>query len=693
MATDKKNPYVSVPTFYERFGYGAPVEDRLYRKMNAEDQDVSPEGIDPDEEKKLDKELTDEYEKERQEFIRKQKESMRGYNPYVKQAEMGRDYSTLLEMPGDGASKEEVLALQKNLNRYGYGLSEDGIIGPKTKAAFDDYNAKVKSQDAWPSGEPDDAIVETAPEQGEPGASMTDMYGSLVPSFFSRMLDMSKPSQYLTSDERMRNAARLARRIAPFADSGMAKNIYADAMNRMKTEHNRADTGEQNVLQRRTTAENMWGHYSPAITQALTNSSVFMQRAYQSEEEGLKLQGFAETARNEAREMENILRDQYEQRKINFYVKGKPITFDEFGQLVEGNKVSLIDSNDIETNEAIAALAGQYRQIIAKNAQAKQLEDEAKKNFNMSMQQQMIADSNKNFAKKSQAFFGFPAMELPDIKMPEKTPQAKKGTRQMLDDEHAKAAGAGTGGPDEQASGIGTQGSQGVTVPGIAQGKKTGAVPVTGTARKGAAAVPNQNVAVSGQAVNEKPEFETQLEEGRRQYLKFEANNKAITHKYGSKGRANAGEESAPQQYAEAYRSALKDKRLKDFTVFVFNDFRNRKGGINDFFRKAVDPSVVAFSSKDIQDILKSSGIPEGSNTVLTNILTDLATGRGSPKKLQENINKLETTLKNAKALPTDYKVEVYPDGRDIAIIPVGMTIWPLGNGKYKLVNSPKGRT
>lgn len=692
MATNKKNPFVSVPTFYERFGYGAPIEDRLYGEMNSEDEGIHP-AREPEEEEELDKTLTDEYEKERQEFIRRQKESMQGYNPYVKQAEMGKDYSKLLSLPDSGASKEEVLELQKDLNRYGYKLAEDGVAGPKTKAALEDYTNKVKSQgteqERWQTrdsyGSLYDAIgVPTEEEETvekKPSPSMVDMYGALVPSFFTRMLDMSKPNQYLTADERMRNAARLARRVAPFADSGMAKNIYADAMNRMKIEQGRADVGEQNVLQRRTTAENMWGHYSPAITQALTNASVFMQRAYQADEEAAKLRGFAATTKKEAQELENIIRDRYDQKKVNFYMNGRPIPFDEFRTLVEGNKLALLDSSSIETNKAIAELAAEYRQVIAKKAQMENFLDEANKNHNMALQQQAIADSNKNFAKESQAYFGFPTIKLPEIRFnDEPTPQSgKRGTLDVLDD---KDGGAGNSPYGTNTSGNGNGSGNGAGNGGgnVNTVKPTKPVNTTKPTNPG--------------KTNEPEDFENYLEAARQQYLKFERNNRLKGIKLDAGTYSNAGQEGAMVEFKKAYNTALEQNRLKDFSKFIFNDFRFRDGANNSYFKIASDPGIIAFNSRAIDSMMDSKGLPKEASTLATNLVRDMASGKLSMEETQNRLAQLSTTLSDARLLPKDYKVEAYPDGSDIAIIPLGTTLWKdKKTGKIVLKDTPEGRT
>ena len=709
MATNKKNPFVSVPTFYERFGYGAPIEDKIYGEMNDEDEGIHP-ARNPEEEDSLDKDLTDEYEKERQEYIRRQKESMQGYNPYVKQAEMGVDLSRLPSVPADGATRKEVLALQKDLNRFGYGLAEDGIIGPKTRAALEDHTNKVKSQGKTdvdeakarrhePGTQWNDALsftqeeptqeepTQEEPTQEEPKATeqdMVKMYGALVPSFFTRMLDMSKPTQYLTADERMRNAARLARRVAPFADSGMAKNIYADAMNRMKTEQGRADMGEQNVLQRRTTAENMWGHYSPAITQALTNSSVFMQRAYQSAEEASKLRQFRDIAISEAREAENILRDQYEQKKVNFYLAGKPVSFDEFKQLVEGNKVALMKSPYVETNNQIAALASQYRAIIAKRAEADKYGSEAAKNERLSMQQQEVADANKNFAQESQSFFGFPTMKLPDVKMPVNPRPEIKGTRATLDgtsDGQNGGVGGVTGGntPVNMSRTVGAAGAAGKT--GTTAGKTVNTGTMAGTAGKAGTTAGNNS---------EFSDVEKYLEDGRNQYLKFEKNNSLSGSKFDAPTLAKHAEISYGKQYAEASNSIFEKGLQKDLSKFVFNDFRHRPGAINDMFKSKVDQRYVAYNSNSIKNLMNQYGVSDNVATLYNNILQGLHTRKLSREDAQIKLKELSTSLRNAKMLPDKYKIEVYPDGSDIAIIPNGTVIWKDEDGSYSLEDMPE---
>ena len=736
MATkNKRFSYGYRPTQYQKHGYFAPTEDRLYRQMNDEDNGRMFE-LDPV-----------------QPFLRvAAEERMKGYRPNGQGARQNAPQPSreTEEIPGygttayfdgfdpKGMSRDEVRKVQRTLNENGARLAEDGIWGPKSQRAMDEYRSALESRpeedaetvpepvaeqtedSAAPTGTPAEETL-TAEDDGEEEARkkadrekmFVDAYGAIVPSFFSRMMDISKPTQYVTADDRMRAAGRLARSVAPFADSGFAKNIYADARNREAMMNERANKGEENVLQRRTTAENMWGHYSPAITQALTNASVFMQRAYQADEEAAKLESLAEAKKIEAQENENILRSRFDQVKTNFYMNGKPISFDEFKQLVSTGQTGLLRSRGKISNEKISALAKEFQTVVTLNNEKTQLEEAAKKQRNMAAQAHQIADVNSRFAEESHAHFGFPTIKLSGLlhnkgRVDYPTP---KGTRETLDERtEDTVAGAQSQQPTVASQNVATG-----YAPGSQTGTRRNTVPSDRV--KAIQTMLNNNgysvdvdgiwgpkteaafKAFGGTGPEQKkikvpvPKNEATrlMDEGYKYSRQFQSNADADAFKHDAKTVADRSNEQELIKFEAANKAALEDntgKTAAELSQFMFNDYQKRENATSSKAFKIVDPRMHSFNTQSIQNLWDKYSPSEAEKKYFSNLVSELTSGRLTPEEVQERVKKLENSLISKKLLLTGYKVEV--DGSNLAIIPKGYAIWTDEDGTKILLKTPK---
>lgn len=320
----------------------------------------------------------------------------------------------------------------------------------KWKESLDEEDEKMmddlqKPSSAWvdePEGSGEesqsaDEPEQTEPEQGEPKPddqkadepkfTIKDVARLFAPkeTLFSKLMNTEKPMDYATAMRRYSNADK-ARRHVMFAGSNADSKAQFDKWNQVATdERQRQQAGEENELQRRTTAENMWGHYSPAITQAITNSTIFTQKSYQLQEEADKLE---QTARNEAERLandQNVLSAEFMTLKDTFFRK--------FDDIPKDAKWFVNISRDPEASEElIRRLAGtaggkqsaqELRSLLAKqrdlNAQQLQLreaENEAQRKRNEAEAAIRIAGVNSAFAKRGHEAFGFPALSLDEIK-------------------------------------------------------------------------------------------------------------------------------------------------------------------------------------------------------------------------------------------------------------------------------------
>lgn len=228
-------------------------------------------------------------------------------------------------------------------------------------------------------------------------------------SLFATMMDIGKPAQYAYDDRRYRSADRLGRAVSPFLDSAVAQGIYKDADARRQQYMQRAREGEENVLQRRTTAENMWGHYSPAITQSLTNAGIFMQRAFQAREEGDKLMEAKRANDVLIAESEKNLKARFNNLKQHGYVPSN-FDWDKFSANLEAGVVPKVSGK--ETSKLYDDLLTEYRSLSGLRAKSENLAAEADKQYGLEVKSDTAAAAQADFAKRSHEFFGFPSLNL-----------------------------------------------------------------------------------------------------------------------------------------------------------------------------------------------------------------------------------------------------------------------------------------
>lgn len=228
-------------------------------------------------------------------------------------------------------------------------------------------------------------------------------------SLFATMMDVGKPAQYAYDDRRYRSADRLGRSVSPFLDSAVAQGIYKDADARRQQYMQRAREGEENVLQRRTTAENMWGHYSPAITQSLTNAGIFMQRAFQAREEGDKLMEAKRANDVVIAEREKNLKARFNNLKQHGYVP-KQFDWEKFSANLDAGVVPRVSGK--ETSKLYDDLLVEYRALSDLRAKSENLAAEADKQYGLEVKSDTAAAAQADFAKRSHEFFGFPSLNL-----------------------------------------------------------------------------------------------------------------------------------------------------------------------------------------------------------------------------------------------------------------------------------------
>lgn len=257
-------------------------------------------------------------------------------------------------------------------------------------------------------------------------------------SLFATMMDVGKPAQYAYDDRRYRSADRLGRSVSPFLDSAVAQGIYKDADARRQQYMQRAREGEENVLQRRTTAENMWGHYSPAITQSLTNAGIFMQRAFQAREEGDKLMEAKRANDVLIAESEKNLKARFNNLKQHGFVPSN-FDWDKFSANLEAGVVPRVAGK--ETSKLYDDLLVEYRALSGLREKSENLAAEADKQYGLEVKSDTAAAAQADFAKRSHEFFGFPSLNLYS---------AQKGIR----NDSGHNAGEGT---NSYIRGIGTQ--------------------------------------------------------------------------------------------------------------------------------------------------------------------------------------------------------------------------------------------
>lgn len=396
---------------YVRAGYLAPIDEKL-RKQAIDDPDEMGTALPSLNKAKDKKDLV----------INKWKESLEEEDEKM-MGDLMKPSSAWVKEPEE--KKQEVDSGKTFEPEYTMKLPNDeqeqkpSAVG-KLKGDIDEEDADLLKV----TGESE---AEKLPTLDEPKFTIEDAARIFAPkeTLFSKLMNTEKPMDYASAMRRYGNADR-ARRHVMFAGSNPDSKAQYDKWNQVAMdERQRQQAGEENELQRRTTAENMWGHYSPAITQAITNSTIFTQKSYQLQEEADKLET---TARNEAERLasdQNVLSAEFMTLKDTFFRK--------FDDIPKDAEWFVNISRDPEASEAlIRRLAGtaggkqsaqELRSLLAKqrelNAQQLQLreaENEAQLKRNEAEAAMRIAGVNSAFAKRGHEAFGFPALSLDEIK-------------------------------------------------------------------------------------------------------------------------------------------------------------------------------------------------------------------------------------------------------------------------------------
>lgn len=396
---------------YVRAGYLAPIDEKL-RKEAIDDPDEMGTALPSLNKSKDKKDLV----------INKWKESLEEEDEKM-MGDLMKPSSAWVKEPEE--KKQEVYSGKTFEPEYTMKLPNDGQ--EQKQSAVGKLKGDIDEEDADLLKATGESEAEKLPTLDEPKFTIKDAARIFAPkeTLFSKLMNTEKPMDYASAMRRYGNADR-ARRHVMFAGSNPDSKAQYDKWNQVAMdERQRQQAGEENELQRRTTAENMWGHYSPAITQAITNSTIFTQKSYQLQEEADKLET---TARNEAERLagdQNVLSAEFMTLKDTFFRK--------FDDIPKDAEWFINISRDPEASEAlIRRLAGtaggkqsaqELRSLLAKqrdlNAQQLQLreaENEAQRKRNEAEAAMRIAGVNSAFAKRGHEAFGFPALSLDEIK-------------------------------------------------------------------------------------------------------------------------------------------------------------------------------------------------------------------------------------------------------------------------------------
>ena len=396
---------------YVRAGYLAPIDEKL-RKEAIDDPDEMGTALPSLNKAKDKKDLV----------INKWKESLEEEDEKM-MGDLMKPSSAWVKEPEE--KKQEVDSGKTFEPEYTMKLPNDEQ--EQKQSAVGKLKGDIDEEDADLLKATGESEAEKLPTLDEPKFTIEDAARMFAPkeTLFSKLMNTEKPMDYASAMRRYGNADR-ARRHVMFAGSNPDSKAQYDKWNQVAMdERQRQQAGEENELQRRTTAENMWGHYSPAITQAITNSTIFTQKSYQLQEEADKLET---TARNEAERLasdQNVLSAEFMTLKDTFFRK--------FDDIPKDAKWFVNISRDPEASEALirrlAGMAGgkqsaqELRSLLAKqrelNAQQLQLreaENEAQRKRNEAEAAMRIAGVNSAFAKRGHEAFGFPALSLDEIK-------------------------------------------------------------------------------------------------------------------------------------------------------------------------------------------------------------------------------------------------------------------------------------
>lgn len=396
---------------YTRAGYFAPVEEKL-RKEAIDDADEIGGALPPLDKAKDKKDLAINKWKE---SLDEEDEKMMGDLRKPSSAWVGEPEEPEQESPsGEEFTPEYTMKLPK-----GEAESKPSAV-EKLKGDIDEEDTDLPKATGG-------SEADSLPTLDEPKFTIKDAARLFAPkeTLFSKLMNTEKPMDYATAMRRYSNADK-ARRHVMFAGSNADSKAQFDKWNQVATdERQRQQAGEENENQRRTTAENMWGHYSPAITQAITNSTIFTQKSYQLQEEADKLE---QTARNEAERLandQNVLSAEFMTLKDTFFRK--------FDDIPKDAEWFVNISRDPEASEElIRRLAGtaggrqsaqELRSLLAKQRdlneqqlQLREAENEAQRKRNEAEAAIRIAGVNSAFAKRGHEAFGFPALSLDEIK-------------------------------------------------------------------------------------------------------------------------------------------------------------------------------------------------------------------------------------------------------------------------------------
>lgn len=396
---------------YTRAGYFAPVEEKL-RKDAIDDADEIGGALPSLDKAKDKKDLAINKWKE---SLDEEDEKMMGDLRKPSSAWVGEPEESEQENPsGEEFTPEYTMKLPK-----GEAETKPSSV-EKLKGDIDEEDADLLKAT-------DGSEADSLPTLDEPKFTIKDAARMFAPkeTLFSKLMNTEKPMDYATAMRRYGNADR-ARRHVMFAGSNADSKAQYDKWNQVATdERQRQQAGEENELQRRTTAENMWGHYSPAITQAITNSTIFTQKSYQLQEEADKLE---QTARNEAERLandQNVLSAEFMTLKDTFFRKFDDIPKDAewFVNISRDPEASeeLIrrlagTAGGKQSAQELRSLLAKQRELNEQQLQLREAENEAQRKRNEAEAAIRIAGVNSAFAKRGHEAFGFPALSLDEIK-------------------------------------------------------------------------------------------------------------------------------------------------------------------------------------------------------------------------------------------------------------------------------------
>lgn len=281
----------------------------------------------------------------------------------------------------------------------------------------------------------DIAGLERTGTEGKPasGAESLETLPESVPNgykpetLFSKLMDTRQPAYYADAGAKYANADSARGMFLFTGNDPDAKNAQEMWKARAKDELERAQSGYENELQRRQAAENMWGHYSPAITQAITNAAIFTQKSYQLEEESRKMRKAAEIDARQLQQDNEVLSQQYDIFKDSLYksnarLNGMLPDRETFKKIVDDPDAYAELSDTLvgrgagkESMDRLSDLVGKMREINRAQAVVDNQMNEAQLKTNEARQAMSIAATNNAFAKRGHEAFGFPSLTYEEM--------------------------------------------------------------------------------------------------------------------------------------------------------------------------------------------------------------------------------------------------------------------------------------